>query len=78
MFGILRAARFLFLAPFILLMLFVLNCMTYHGHWWVQWAAFGMGIAWVVCLLRVLRAVILAGGVAALIALLAQRRGRIF
>jgi hypothetical protein len=36
------------------------------GHWWVQWAALGIGIAWFFALFRVLRAVILAGGLAAL------------
>jgi hypothetical protein len=44
--------------------------MTSPGHWWVQWAALGIGIAWVISLLRVLRAMILLGGLAALLAYL--------
>jgi hypothetical protein len=70
----LRAVKFLFTAPLILLMLFVINVMTSPGHWWVQWAALGLGIAWVVSLLRVLRAAIVLGGLAALTAWLLNRR----
>ncbi len=62
----LRAVRFLFTAPLILLFLFVINLMTSPGHWWVQWAALGLGIAWFFSLLRVIRAVVVAGGLAAL------------
>ncbi len=62
----LKAVKFLFTAPLILLMLFVINLMTSPGHWWVQWAALGLGIAWFFSLLRVIRAVIVAGGLAAL------------
>ena len=66
MIATLRAVKFLFTAPLILLMLVVINVMTSPGHWWVQWAALGLGIAWFVSLLRVIRAVIVAGGLAAL------------
>jgi len=62
----LKSVKFLFTAPFILVMLFVINLMTSPGEWWVQWAALGIGIAWFFALLRVMRAVILAGGLAAL------------
>lgn len=62
----LRAVKFLFTAPLILLFLFVINLMTSPGHWWVQWAALGLGIAWFFSLLRVIRAVVVAGGLAAL------------
>jgi hypothetical protein len=68
----LRALRFLFTAPFILLLLVIINAVTSPGHWWVQWAALGIGIAWVLCLLRVIRAVIVVGGLAALIAYLSK------
>jgi hypothetical protein len=61
-----RSVGFLIKAPFILALLFVINLMTSPGHWWVQWAALGIGIAWFLALFRVLRAVILAGGLAAL------------
>ena len=70
----LRAAQFLIKGPLILLMLVVINWMTSPGHWWVQWAALGLGIAWVISLFRVLRAVILAGGLAALVAYVLHRR----
>jgi hypothetical protein len=50
----------------ILGMLFVINLVTSPGHWWVQWAAFGIGIAWVISLMRVIRSVIVVGGLAAL------------
>ena len=64
--GTLRSLKFLFIAPFILLLLVVVNWITSPGHWWVQWAALGLGIAWFVALLRVLRAIVLLGGLAAL------------
>ena len=69
----LRAVKFLFMGPVILLFLFVINLMTSPGHWWVQWAALGIGIAWVLNLFRVIRAIVLAGGLAALAAFIANR-----
>lgn len=70
MFKTVRAVKFLFVGPLILAMLFVINLMTSPGQWWVQWAALGIGIAWVVSLFRVIGAIIVAGGLAALIAYL--------
>jgi len=67
MFKTLRALKFLFFAPMILAMLFVINWMTSPGDWWVQWAALGIGIAWVISLFRVIFAIIVAGGLASLI-----------
>ncbi len=75
MFRTLRAVRFLFLAPFILVTLFVINWMTFTGEWWVKWAALGIGIAWVLCLFRVARAAVIAGSLAALFTYLSQRKG---
>ena len=75
-FRVLRAIRFLFIGPIILLLLFVVNAMTYHGEWWVRWAALGIGIAWFVSLIRVLRAAILVGGVAALVTWLVKRKSQ--
>lgn len=69
----LEAVRFLFLGPAILLFLVVINWMTSPGHWWVQWAALGIGIAWVICLFRVLWAIMVLGGIAALVAYLRKR-----
>ncbi len=72
--NVLRSASFLVKAPLILAFLAVINVMTSPGHWWVQWPALGLGIAWVLSLVRVLRAVALAGGLAALAAILIRRR----
>jgi hypothetical protein len=71
----LRAVKFLVMGPLIVLMLIAINLMTSPGRWWWQWAAFGIGIAWVISLLRVIRAVIVAGGLAALSAYLMKRQG---
>lgn len=70
----LRAFKFLVVGPLILLMLGVINYMTSPGVWWVQWPALGIGIAWVVSLLRVIKAVVIAGGLAAFAAYLANRK----
>ena len=75
-FRTMKSVGFLFKAPFILALLFVINLMTSPGHWWVQWAALGIGIAWFLALFRVLRAVVLAGGLAALGFYLFNRYGR--
>jgi hypothetical protein len=69
-----QAVGFLFKAPLILLFLFAINWMTYTGQWWFKWAALGIGIAWAISLMRVLRAVVLAGGLAALAGYVSSRR----
>jgi len=66
MFETMRAVKFLFVGPAVLLLLVVINVMTSPGQWWVQWAALGIGIAWIISLFRVIRAIIIAGGLAAL------------
>ncbi len=71
---LMRSVTFLVKAPLILAMLVVINLMTSPGHWWVQWPALGLGIAWVMSLFRVLRAMVLAGGLAALAAILMRNR----
>jgi hypothetical protein len=70
----LRAVKFLFIAPLILALLVVINLMTWSGQWWVQWAALGLGIAWVISLFKVIRAVVVAGGLAALGAYMMNRQ----
>ncbi len=70
----LHALSFLVKGPLILLFLVVINLMTSPGHWWVQWPALGIGIAWVFSLFRVLRALLLVGGLAGLAAILGGRR----
>ena len=61
-----KAIKFLITGPMIIAMLFVINLVTSPGQWWVQWAAFGIGIAWLISLLRVIRSVLVVGGLAAL------------
>jgi len=73
MFKTFRAIKFLFIGPPILALLVVINLMTSPGHWWVQWAALGIGLAWIISLLRVLRAALLLGGLAALMVYLRKR-----
>ena len=65
-----RSVGFIFKAPLIVLFLFIINLMTSPGHWWFQWAALGIGIAWVMSLFRVLRAILVLGGLAGLTAYL--------
>ena len=72
-FGPLRRVKFLITAPFIVLMLFVINVMTSPGQWWVQWAALGIGIAWVINLFKLIRDIVLLGGLAAFGAYLLNR-----
>lgn len=69
----LAAIKFLFVGPVILLVLVVINVMASPGDWWVQWAALGIGIAWIISLFRVIKAAIVMGGLAALIAYVASR-----
>ena len=70
----LHAAGFLVKGPLILLFLFVINLMTSPGHWWVQWPALGIGLAWMFSLFRVFRALLLVGGLAGLAAYLNGRK----
>jgi hypothetical protein len=74
--GTLRSVKFLFMAPVIVAFLFVINLMTWRGEWWVQWAALGIGLAWVINLFKVIRAVAVAGGLAALSGYLLHRQRR--
>jgi len=72
----LRRVKFLVTAPFIVLLLLVINLMTSPGEWWVQWAALGLGIAWVINLFKLIRDIILLGGLAAFGAYLFNRTNR--
>lgn len=69
----LRRIKFLFMAPLILVLLAIINLMVSPGDWWIQWAALGLGIAWVINLVKLMRAVVLAGGLAALAAYFTRR-----
>ena len=76
MFRTLRAIRFLFTGPVILAILFVISRMTYGGAeagGWFRWAALGIGIVWLISLIRVLQAILVVGGLAALWAWLSRR-----
>jgi hypothetical protein len=44
------------------------------GQWWIQSPALGMGIAWIFCLFRVLKVIVIAGGVAAFLAYMSNKR----
>ena len=70
----LKARQFLVMGPGVQVFLFFVNLFTSPGAWWVQWAALGIGIAWFISLLRVIRAVIIAGGLAAFGAYLLNRK----
>jgi len=76
MFRTMRSAVFLVKAPILLVFLFIINLMTSPGHWWVQWAALGLGIAWVFALIRVVSTLVMAGGVAA-VAYWLMNRGKV-
>jgi hypothetical protein len=47
--------------------------MTSPGEWWVQWVAFGLGIAWVINFVKLLRDIVVLGGLAAFGAYLLNR-----
>jgi hypothetical protein len=64
----LRAVKFLVVGPVILAMLVVINLVTSPHSLWVKWAALGIGIAWVLSLIRVLWTMVVVGGLVALIA----------
>ena len=69
----LRAVRFLSVGPVILALLVIINVMTSPGHWWFKWAALGIGVAWIFSMLRVIRAMIVVGGLGALIAFIRKK-----
>jgi len=70
----LKAFRFLFLGPLILVLLVIINAITSPGNWWVQWPALGIGIAWVISLFRVIVAIVAVGGIAAILAYFSRSR----
>ncbi len=70
--GLWRSLKFLVVGPLVLGLLFVISLFT-HGHGWLKWAALGIGIAWLINLSRVLRAMLLLGGLAAVLAYLDRR-----
>ncbi len=70
----LRAVRFLFMAPVLLLVLFIVSRVaTPGGADWFRWAALGIGIAWIFALFRVISAIVVIGGLAAFVMWLRKR-----
>jgi hypothetical protein len=53
--NLVEAVTFPFKALFVVGICFIINAMTSPGHWWVQWVAFGMGIALLVKWARALK-----------------------
>ena len=68
-----NSLSFLITGPILLAFLYLVNWMTGGAPWW-QWAALGIGLAWVFTLLRAIRLLFVVGGLAGLAALLAWRR----
>jgi membrane protein implicated in regulation of membrane protease activity len=62
---IIEAITFPFQAIFVVGICFIINWMTSPGHWWVQWVAFGMGIAllskWAKALKTIVGAAVVGG-----------------
>jgi len=56
-----KAVTFPFTALFVVGLCAFINWFTSPGHWWVQWVAFGMGIAVLCVWARALKAAIGAG-----------------
>jgi len=69
----LHAVRFLFVGPPLLVFLILINWMTFSGHWWVKWPAVAIGFVWVISLIRVVFALALLDGLAALVAHLRKK-----
>lgn len=56
-----RAITFPFKIVFVVGICAFINYLTSPGHWWVQWVAFGMGIALLCIWARALKTAICAG-----------------
>jgi len=63
---LLRAVTFPFTAIFVVGLCTFINWFTSPGHWWVQWVAFGMGIALICVWARALKVLIATIGIAAI------------
>jgi hypothetical protein len=68
-----NSLSFLITGPLILAFLFFVDLMTPGPSWW-QWAALGIGFAWVLTLMRAMRMLFLVGGLAGLAAMMGRRR----
>jgi UDP-N-acetylmuramyl pentapeptide phosphotransferase/UDP-N-acetylglucosamine-1-phosphate transferase len=61
-----KAVMFPFTSLFVVGLCGAINWMASPGHWWVQWVAFGMGVALLCVWARALKTVIVAGLLAGL------------
>ena len=61
-----KAVTFPFTLLFVVGLCTIINWFTSPGHWWVQWVAFGMGIALLCIWARALKILIAAVGIAGL------------
>jgi hypothetical protein len=68
-----NSLSFLINGPIIVAFLFAIDWFTPGPPWW-HWAALGIGLAWVLTLVRALRMLIVVGGLAGLAALIARRQ----
>jgi hypothetical protein len=64
------------MAPLIFVMCLAINLITSPGQWWVQWVALGLGIAWVINFFKLMRDIVVLGGLAAFGAYLFNRNRR--
>ena len=68
-----QALKFLFVGPFLMAFLALVNKMSFNGTWWCQWPILFLALCWFVSLYYVIRAVAIAGGIAALVTYLKRR-----
>jgi hypothetical protein len=61
-----RAVTFPFTFLFVVGLCAFINWFTSPGHWWVQWVAFGMGIALITVWARALKVLVATIGLAAI------------
>ncbi|MCB1019083.1 MAG: hypothetical protein KDC27_04110 [Acidobacteria bacterium] len=68
-----KALRFVFIGPVLLAFFLAAQWMHMPGSIGFRWAMLGIGLAWVLSLFRVIKAIVLVGGLAAFAAYLAKR-----
>ncbi|HSJ02355.1 MAG: hypothetical protein ACAI34_05525 [Verrucomicrobium sp.] len=68
-----QAIKFLFVGPALMVFLALVNKMSFKGVWWCQWPILFLALCWFVSLYYVVRAIIVAGGIAALVTWLKRR-----
>jgi hypothetical protein len=71
--GVTGSVSFLFIGPLIVVFLFFVNLISSPGSWWVVWPALGIGLAWFINLFKLIRTIVVLGGLAGLAALISRR-----